>query len=71
MHNICIIFACKYETGAAHICRELVNFVEPLIDDLPTKIGIAQIANYEIICLAIGIFVTLQIYAADPETFVL
>ena len=68
MHNVGIVFTGKYEAGTTHVCRQLINLIKSLVNHMPTKIGITQIANHEIISLGLSIFVTLQIYTTDPKS---
>ena len=67
MHHIRVVFAGEDVAGPAHVGGKLVDFIEAFIYDGATQILVAQIADDEVICLSFGVFVELQIHAADPE----
>ncbi len=68
MHNIGVILANKYKSGAAHIRRQLINLIKPTVDHLLTEIGIAKISNDKIIGFAYRVFMVFQINATNPES---
>jgi hypothetical protein len=41
VHDVCVVLAGEYVSGAAHIGSELVNLVESPIDDLTTQFLLA------------------------------
>jgi hypothetical protein len=67
VHDISVILADKYKSGATHIRRQLINFIKSAIDDMSTKVWITKITNYKIVCFAYRIFMALQIDATNPK----
>ena len=69
MHYFGIVVTGKNETRTAHIRRELIHLVEGTIGDSPAQRRIAQVPDNEVVGRAFAIFVTLDIDAANPESF--
>jgi hypothetical protein len=68
MHDICIVLAGKNVTSAAHIGGKLVDFIEAAVNQMLHKIGIAEIANHEVVGLCLAIARVLKVSAANPES---
>ena len=62
-------FTDKHKSSAAHISRQLINFVKSAINYVPTEIWITKISNDKVVGFAYSIFVVLEIYTTDPEPF--
>ena len=67
VHHVGIVFAGEDVAGAAHIGRQLIDFVEPAVDHVAHEIWIAKIADHEIISLGLAEAWKFQIDASDPE----
>jgi hypothetical protein len=68
VHYIGVILAHKYVSGPTHIGRQLINFVKSTINNMSAEVGVAEIANDEIVSFAFRIFVVLQVNTANPKS---
>jgi hypothetical protein len=71
VHDVGIVLAGENVTRAAHVCCELIDFVETAVDKMPHKVRITKIAKYEIVGLRLAEAREFKIGPADPETFAL
>jgi hypothetical protein len=49
VHKIGVVLPGEDITGAAHVCRKLIDFVKAAIDNGATKAVVAQVADHEIV----------------------
>ena len=66
-----VVFASEYVSGSPHISRQLIDFVEPLIDHTADKIGIPKITKDEVVGFGFTKTRKLKIGAPHPKAFAL
>jgi len=71
MHDVGVMLAGENVTRAPHVGRQLIDFVEPAVDKVPHEVGIAKIAEHEIIGFRLAKAWKFEISRADPEAFAL
>jgi hypothetical protein len=67
VHYVAVVLAGEYITGPSHIGRQLIHFVKRSVQNILADLRIAEIADYELICLALAELVALEVNASDPE----
>jgi hypothetical protein len=71
VHQVGIVLTGKDVAGAAHVSRQLIDFVEPPVDYIFHKIRITKIADHEIIGLGFAKAWKFEIRATNPESLTL
>ena len=71
VHHVGVVLTGENVTGAAHVGRQLVNFVKPPIDHISHKIRITKIADHEIIGLGFAKARKFKVRATNPESLAL
>src|SRR5687768_16866176 len=69
MHYVRIILSGENIACAAHICCQLINFIEWLVEHLPYHLLVGKIADHELVCRGCRKFIMLEIYRPYPISF--
>jgi hypothetical protein len=67
MHYVGVIVSGENISGSAHICCELINFIEASINDFANGDSVTQVANHKVVSVCLGELGKFQVNAADPE----
>ena len=69
VHHVGIVFTGEDVAGSPHVGRKLIDFIEAAVDHMPHEVGIAKIADHEVISFSLTETREFEIGTSDPKAF--
>jgi hypothetical protein len=69
VHYVGVVFPGEDVAGSSHVGCELINFIEAAVDHLSHKVGIAKVADREVIGFCLTETWEFEIGSSDPKAF--